>query len=95
MKVKKIEYHKVDCHFTYDIPEEDIIETFGSTDRFKEIVSHLGSEWNTKMGAPPTDEEYDKFMEFIIDYDYDDREDDWVSDRKGYTDVEYEILEEE
>ena len=47
------------------------------------------------MGAPPTDEENEKFMEFIIDYDYDDREDDWFSDRKGYTDVEYEILEEE
>ena len=38
VKLKKIEYHSVHSHMTYDIPEEDITETFGSVDRFKEII---------------------------------------------------------
>ena len=43
VKLKKIEYLSVHSHMTYDIPEEDIAETFGSVDRFKEIISHLGA----------------------------------------------------
>lgn len=93
VKLKKIEYHSVHSHMTYDIPEEDIAETFGSVDRFKEIISHLGDDWGgpEKIGKPPTDEEDDKLMDFLADYDY-EREDDWFSDRKGGYDITYHII---
>ena len=94
MKFKKIEYHTVHSHFEYDIPEEDIIETFGSVERFKEIASHMSSnDWNEPEGDEPTDEEHDMFHEFIDGRDY-DRDDDWFSDRKGGYDISYEVVEE-
>jgi len=46
MKIVKTEHHQVNSEFTYDIPDEDIIEKFGSVHRFQEIVSHMGSEWS-------------------------------------------------
>ena len=91
MKFVKIEYHQVHSHFNYDIPEEDIIENFGSVERFKEIASHMTSnDWNEPEGEEPTDEESDNFLDFINNYDY-DRDDDWFSDRKGGYDVAYEV----
>jgi hypothetical protein len=94
MQIKKIEYHQVHSYFTYDIPDEDIIETFGSVERFKEIASHMSSnDWNAPDGDEPTDEESDAFIDFMCNYDY-DREDDWFSDRKGGYDVAYEVEDE-
>ncbi len=91
MNFKKIEYHQVHSHFNYDIPDEDIIETFGSVERFKEIASHMSSnEWNEPEGEEPTDEETDAFHDFMCNYDY-DREDDWFTDRKGGYEVSYEV----
>jgi hypothetical protein len=95
MKFNKIEHHQVNSIFTYDIPEEDIIETFGSVERFKEIASHMGSsDWKDTEGDEPTDEENDAFVEFIENYNY-DREDDWWTDRKGGYDVSYEVPDDE
>jgi hypothetical protein len=95
MKFTKIEYHQVHSHFNYDIPEEDIIDTFGSVERFKEIASHLSSnDWNEPEGEYPTDEETDEFYEFLDGLDY-DREDDWFSDRKGGYDIAYEVGDDE
>lgn len=94
MQFKKIEYHTVHSHFTYNIPDEDIIEKFGSIERFKEIVSHMNSttDWDDEpYGDAPTDEELDAFVEFPENYDY-DRDDDWFSDRKGGYDISYEIV---
>lgn len=88
MKVVKTEHHQVNSEFTYDIPDEDIIDTFGSVERFRELVSHMGSEYDTTIGDPPTDEEYDLFIDFFENYDY-DRYDDWWTDRKGGYDVTY------
>ena len=93
MKVVKTEVHTVNSEFTYDIPDEDIIERFGSLERFEEIVSHYGDGWNEPKGEPLTDEESDLFMEFLEDYHY-DRYDDWVSDRKGGYDVLFEVVDE-
>ena len=91
MKVVKTEIHTVNSEFTYDIPDEDIIERFGSLERFEEIVSHNGDGWSEPPGGePPSDEENDLFIEFLEDYDY-DRYDDWVSDRKGGYDVTYNV----
>ena len=93
IKLKKIEYHSVHSHFTYDIPEESVIETFGSVQRFNEIISHLGNDWpaSEKIGEPPTDEEDDKLMDFLSEIDY-EREEDWFSDRKGGYEISYEIM---
>ena len=92
MKVVRTEIHTVNSEFTYDIPDEDIIEKFGSVERFEEIVSHMGSEWDTPHGEPPTDEESDMFVEFFEEYHY-DRYDDWVTDRKGGYDVTFDIAD--
>jgi hypothetical protein len=97
MKFKRIEYHTVHSHFTYDIPDEDIIKKFGSIERFKEIVSHMNSttDWDDEpSGDAPSDEELDAFVEFPENYDY-DRDDDWFSDRKGGYDISYEVSDEE
>lgn len=97
MKFKRIEYHTVHSYFTYDIPDEDVIGTFGSVERFKEIASHLSStdDWDAEpFGEYPSDEELDAFVEFPENYNY-DRHDDWFSDRKGGYDISYEIEDEE
>ena len=92
MRIVKKEHHQVTSIFTYDIPEEDIINTFDSLERFNEIVSHMNeSDWaDPPVGDPPTDEEYDLFLEFLEDYNY-DRYDDWWTDRKGGYDVTFEL----
>lgn len=90
MKIVKTEHHQVNSEFTYDIPDEDIVEKFGSLNRFEEIVSHMASEWDEKIGEPPTDEESDLFIEFFEDYNY-DRYDDWWTDLQGGYDVTFEI----
>jgi hypothetical protein len=94
MKIIKNEEHKVTRIFTYNIPDEDIINTFGSLGRFKEIVSHNTEGWDVEvLGEEPTDEEADLFYDFFADYDY-DSEDDWWQDRKGGYETNYELGEE-
>jgi len=97
MRFKRIEYHTVHSHFIYEIPDEDIIEKFGSVERFKEITSHMNSTSDydeEPFGDAPSDEELDAFVEFPENYDY-DRDDDWFSDRKGGYDISYEVVDEE
>ena len=89
MIVKKTEWHSVASEFTYNVDDEAIIEEFGSVQRFKEIISHQEQEFRSDLeadGKEPTDEEHDKFWEFLSEHDY-DREDDWWTDRKGGYDV--------
>ena len=94
MKIIKNEEHKVTRIFTYTIPDEDIINTFGSLGRFKEIVSHNTEGWEVEViGEGPTDEEADLFYDFFADYDY-DSEDDWWQDLKGGYETSYELGDE-
>ena len=91
MQFTKTEWHQVSSEFKYDVPDESIIETFGSLERFKEIISHQDQEFNSKLepiGKEPTDPESDKFWDFVSDNDY-ERKDDWWTDRKGGYDVTY------
>lgn len=93
MKIVKNEEHRVTRSFTYDIPNEDIINTFGSIERFQEIISHTTSGWNIEVfGEEPTDEEYDMFYEFFADYNY-NTEDDWWTVHKGGYETSYELGE--
>ena len=91
MKVIKNEEHRVTRKFKYDIPDEDIINTFGSLNRFKEIVSHNTEGWDVEViGEEPTDEESDLFYDFFADYDYELEDDIWT-DRKGGYETNYEL----
>lgn len=93
MKIIKKEEHQVTRTFTYDIPDSAIQETFGSVERFKEIISHNTSGWDVEPeGEEPTDEEHELFYDFFADYGY-DTEDDWWSDRKGSFETSYELGE--
>jgi hypothetical protein len=97
MIVKKTEWHSVASEFTYDIDDEAIIEEFGSVQRFKEIISHQEQEtWGglSPEGEAPTDEETDKFWDFLSEHDY-ERYDDWWTDRKGGYDVTVRYDEED
>ena len=79
------EWHQVTSNKMYDIDDSEIIEAFGSVERFIEIMSHQEQQTFGGMdpqGEEPTDEEYDMFWEFVNESDY-DREDDWWMDRKG------------
>jgi hypothetical protein len=95
MKFKRIEYHTVHSHFDYEIPDEDIIESWGSLERFREVVSHFNAgDWgDAPIGEPPTSDEEDLWYEFFENYNY-DRDDDWFSDRKGGYEISYEIVNE-
>ena len=96
MIVKKTEWHSVASEFTYNVDEKAIIVDFGSVQRFKEIISHQEQEFRSPLeviGEKPTDEEHDKFWEFLSEHDY-DREDDWWTDRKGGYDVTVKYDEE-
>jgi len=96
MIVKKTEWHSVASEFTYNVDEKAIIVDFGSVQRFKEIISHQEQEFRSPLeviGEKPTDEEHDKFWEFLSEHYY-DREDDWWTDRKGGYDVTVKYDEE-
>ena len=94
MKIIKNEEHRLTRSFIYDIPDAVIEETFGSIQRFKEIISHNTSGWdNEPEGDEPTDEEADLFYDFFADYDYDLEDDIWT-DRKGGYETSYELGDE-
>jgi len=68
MIIEKREYHQMTSTFTYDVPEEEIIETFGSVESFMEHY----------------EEESDEFNEFMWDFDYDREDDLWTDRKGGY-----------
>ena len=91
MFFSKTEWHQVSSEFKYEVDDEHLIEEFGSVQRFKEIITHQDQEMFGGMepeGEEPTDEEQDKFWDFVADLDY-EREDDWWTDRKGGYDVTF------
>ena len=95
MKILKTEHHQVHSDMRYNIPAEDIKNEFGSLERFREIISHQTAGLNNNpKGDKPSDEEVDKFYEFMNGgtYDY-ERYDDFWTDRKGGYEVSWEIKE--
>jgi len=68
MIIEKREYHQMTSTFTYDVPEEEIIETFGSVESFMEHY----------------EEESDEFNEFMWEFDYDREDDLWTDRKGGY-----------
>jgi hypothetical protein len=96
MKFVKKEYHQVTSIFTYELNDDELIEKFGSLERFKEVASHMNSSEfaDDTRGPNPTEEEEENFNEFIGESDY-ERYDDWVTDRRGGYDITYEVQDEE
>ena len=68
MIIKKIEYHSVHSHLTYDIDEADIVVEFGSVEEFEKHY----------------EEESDDFYEFVSQFDYDREDDWFSDRKGGY-----------
>ena len=94
MKFTRNEFHRVTSISYFDIPDDDIVEKFGSLQRFEEIMSHRSSAMmyqSDPVGDEPTDDEIELFNSLEDEYGIVDKRDDWVSDRKGGYDVTWEI----
>lgn len=68
MIIKKEEYHQMTSYYTYDIPEEVILEEFASLNDFEEQMIN----------------QTDKFDDFIEGFDYDYEDDIWTMRKGGY-----------
>ena len=89
MKFSRTEWHQVSSEFQCDLPDEEVINHFGSVQRLKEIISHQEQQWGSDiepMGEPPTEEENVLLDSILQDCE---RYDDWWTDRKGGYEVTY------
>ena len=89
MKFSRTDWHQVASIFECDLPDEEVINHFGSVQRLKEIISHQEQQWGSDiepMGEPPTEEENALLDSILQDCE---RYDDWWTDRKGGYDVTY------
>jgi len=89
MKFSRTDWHQVASIFECDLPDEEVINHFGSVQRLKEIISHQEQQWGSDiepMGEPPTEEENVLLDSILQDCE---RYDDWWTDRKGGYEVSY------
>lgn len=68
MRIVKREHHQVISYFTYEIPDDEIIDEFESIDNFQELLAN---------------DDFDA-IEFINNYDYDREDDWWTDRKGGY-----------
>ena len=66
--VENIEFHRVNLTKSYNLDEEDVIATFGSIEKFKELFDN-------------GDEEAEQY---VYDGDYETDEDWWTANKGGY-----------
>ena len=66
--IEDIEYHRVNLTKRYELDEEDVIETFGSVEKFQELF----------------DEQDDEALSYVYDGDYEIDEDWWTANKGGY-----------
>ena len=66
--IEDIEYHRVNLTKRYELDEEDVIETFGSVEKFQELF----------------DEQDDEALSYVYDGDYETDEDWWTANKGGY-----------
>ncbi len=89
MKFSRTDWHQVASIFECDLPDEEVINHFGSVQRLKEIISHQEQQWGSDIepiGEPPTEEENVLLDSILQDCE---RYDDWWTDRKGGYEVTY------
>jgi hypothetical protein len=68
MRIVKREHHQVISYFTYEIPDDEIIDEFESIENFQELLAEDDSD----------------AIEFINNYDYDREDDWWTDRKGGY-----------
>lgn len=68
MRIVKREHHQVISYFTYEIPDDEIIDEFESIDNFQELLA---------------EDDFDA-IEFVNNYDYDREDDWWTDRKGGY-----------
>jgi len=66
--IEDIEYHRVNLTKRYELDEKDVIETFGSVEKFQELF----------------DEQDDEALSYVYDGDYETDEDWWTANKGGY-----------
>ena len=66
--IEDIEYHRVNLTKRYELDEEDVIETFGSVEKFQELF----------------DEQDDEALSYVYDGDYETDEDWWTANKGGF-----------
>lgn len=89
MKFTVTEWHRVATHKYYEWDDDMIVEEFGSIERLEEIMSHQEQEMFSAIepyGDEPTPEEDQRFWELTWETEC-DRDDDWITERKGGYDV--------
>ncbi len=78
--------------FTYTIPDEDIIQQFGSLEKFKNIVMSCDLR-SPEPDEPASDEEKEALNEFVAAYQADSQEEDVWTDLKGGWEESYRLNE--
>ena len=78
VKVLMREFHNVTSEFTYLPLPSEIIKHFGSMEEFEKCFDEGDGEY--------------KLWEFLSEMGHSDRVDDWVSERKGGYESEYELI---
>ena len=66
--VEDVEYHSVNLTKRYELDEDDVIETFGSVEKFQELF----------------DEGDDEAQSYVYDGDYETDEDWWTANKGGF-----------
>jgi len=66
--VEDVEYHSVNLTKRYELDEDDVIETFGSVEKFRELF----------------DEGDDEAQSYVYDGDYETDEDWWTANKGGF-----------
>jgi len=66
--VEDVEYHSVNLTKRYELDEDDVIETFGSVEKFQELF----------------DEGDDEAQSYVYNGDYESDEDWWTANKGGF-----------
>ena len=66
--IEDVEYHQVNLTKRYELDEDDVIETFGSVERFQELF----------------DEGDDEAQSYVYNGDYETDEDWWTVNKGGF-----------
>ena len=66
--IEDVEYHSVNLTKRYELDEDDVIETFGSVEKFQQLF----------------DEGDDEAQSYVYDGDYESDEDWWTANKGGF-----------
>ena len=79
MKIKCVETHRVSKTKVYNVPESELINEFGSIEACKEAIEEDSEQWQEFTS------------EKLEDIGYDVESEDWITERDGGFETEWEI----